>query len=59
MSDVRPGTTRLTQAERKRIEREIRHSWNTRWPSGDSWIKGYAEDCQKLLDEIDRLKEKP
>lgn len=53
-----PPTPRkhLSASERQRIEREIRHAWNTRWPAGDSWIKGYAEDCQKLLDEIDRLK---
>lgn len=47
--------TRLSDAERVRIERQIRQSWNTRWPVGDSWVRGYAEDCQKLLHEIDRL----
>ena len=28
---------------------------NWRKAAGDSWIKGYAEDCLKLLNEIDRL----
>jgi hypothetical protein len=52
----RSGTAQpLSNEERQRIEREIRHSWNTRWPEGDSWVKGYAQDCQTLLDEIDRL----
>ena len=46
----------LAASERRRIEREIRHSRNTLWPDGDSWIRGYAEDCEKLLAEIDRLK---
>ena len=37
----------------KRIRREVAHANATVWPSGDSWIRGYAEDCNWLLAELE------
>lgn len=48
--------SRLSAAEQNRIAHEARIAQATRWPEGDSWIRGYAEDVPKLLAEIDRLK---
>lgn len=37
------------------IKREIEHAKGTAWPAGDSWIRGYAEDCGWLVAECARL----
>lgn len=37
------------------IRREVAHANGTTWPAGDSWIRGYAEDCNWLLAELELI----
>jgi len=53
MNDADLNTARDSNIER--IGREVRHAQATTWPPGDSWIRGYAEDCSFLLAALDRL----
>jgi hypothetical protein len=51
-----PRTTPLFDlSERDRMAQEARHAAATRWPQGDSWVRGYALDVPVLLAEIERL----
>lgn len=58
-ADTSPATPPLTliprglsPEEQQRIAREARHAAATKWPEGDSWIRGYALDVAKLLEEL-------
>jgi hypothetical protein len=50
------STSLFDDAERDRMAREARHAAATRWPQGDSWIRGYALDVPVLLHEIEQFK---